>query len=146
MQERALLEQLLAERAITRLIHQFIRLNDAGDYTALASLFTPDGRFARPTTPDQPIIGREAILAAFKARPPRQTQHLAANIEIDLQPDGQRAQARSQIILFTSPVAGGPVNLLVGGFADELVQLNGAWLFQSRQGSVLMKGGLQEAS
>jgi uncharacterized protein (TIGR02246 family) len=143
--ERTLLEELLAERAITRLIHQFIRLNDAGDYEALAALFTPDGRFTRPTTPDQPIIGREAILASFKARPPRLTRHLAANIEIDLLADGQTAQARSQIILFTSPVAGGPVSLLVGGFDDELVRQGDGWLFRSRQGSLLMKGGLQDA-
>jgi hypothetical protein len=143
--ERALLEELLAERTITRLIHQFIRLNDAGEYEALAALFTPDGRFARPTTPDRPIIGREAILASFKARPPRLTRHLAANIEIDLLPDGQAAVARSQIILFTSPVVGGPVSLLVGGFEDELVRQGEGWLFRSRQGSLLMKGGLQDA-
>lgn len=142
---QVLLEELLAERAITRLIHQFIRLNDAGDYEALVALFTPDGRFARPTTPDQPIIGRDAILAAFKARPPRVTRHLAANIEITLQ-DGQTARASSQIILFTSPVAGGPVSLLVGGFEDELVRQDEGWLFQSRQGSLLMKGSLQDVS
>ena len=65
------LDRMLAEHAIARLITRYVHLNDAGQWEDLAALYTQNGRMNRPTAPDSFTTGREAILAAFQARPPR---------------------------------------------------------------------------
>ena len=90
---------------IAELMTRYLALNDAGDWEALAGRCTPRmARMNRPTTPDVFIIGRGAILEAFKARPPRVTRHIAANVLVTL--DGEaRASATSQILLFIAQAA-----------------------------------------
>ena len=61
------------EHDCAKLVARYANRNDAADWVAVAALYAPDGRMARPTAPDDWIAGREAILAAFKVRPPRVT-------------------------------------------------------------------------
>ena len=124
-------EALLAERACERLVLDYAALNDAADWDAVAALYVPDGRMSRPTAPDQFIEGRAAILAAFRARPPRRTRHVCANIRVTLQ-DTHTAQVRSQILLFTA--ADQPP--LVGSYADICVKTDAGWRFAERRGSL----------
>jgi len=137
------LERMLAESAIARRITLYAALNDAGRWEDVAAMYTPDGRMSRPTAPDAFIAGREAILAAFKARPPRATRHVVANILVDVADDGLTATASSQILLFTgseNPTGSLPIASasppLVGSYADQLVLANGIWLFTERRGSL----------
>ncbi len=123
------LETLLAERAIERLILDYAALNDAGDWDAVAALYVPEGRMSRPVAPDDFIEGRDAILAAFKARPARASRHICANIRIDLA--GDAATASSQILLFTGHDAP-----KVGSYADRLVNTADGWRFTERRGSL----------
>jgi ketosteroid isomerase-like protein len=123
------LDILLAERAIERLILDYAALNDAGDWDAVAALYVPEGRMSRPVAPDHFVEGREAILAAFMARPPRAARHICANIRIDLA--GDRANATSQILLFTGHDAP-----KVGSYADSLVKTAEGWRFTERRGSL----------
>jgi 3-phenylpropionate/cinnamic acid dioxygenase small subunit len=90
----------VARAAITELITRDAALNDAGDWDAVAALYTEDGRMNRPTAPDQFISGRAAILAAFRSRPRRASRHIVANVLVTLEGEA-RARASSQILLFT---------------------------------------------
>ena len=116
------------EHRCATLIARYANLNDAGDWAAIAALYAADGRMTRPTAPDDWIIGREAILAAFRARPARATRHLCTNIVVDvLSPD--RAIAESAMALFTPDAP--PKH---GGFHDRFVCEDGEWRFAERRG------------
>jgi SnoaL-like domain len=125
------LARLLAERACERLILEYAALNDSGDWDGVAALYTEAGRMSRPTAPDDFIEGRDAILAAFKARPPRTTRHICANICVTLLNETE-ATASSQILLFTA--AGQPP--LVGSYADRFTATPKGWRFTERRGSL----------
>ena len=131
-----------ARAAIAELITRYAVLNDTADWEAVAALYTADGRMSRPTAPDQFITGREAILAAFKARPRRASRHIVANVLITLEGE-LRARAASQILLYTGSAAadGGLPNLsggppLIGSFNDILVKTSQGWRFSERRGSL----------
>jgi uncharacterized protein (TIGR02246 family) len=121
---------LADERAIERLILEYAANNDAADWDAVAGSFTDDGRMSRPVAPDEFTEGRAAILAAFKARPPRKTRHIIANIRVDV--EGDAARAESQIMLFTAA----DTAPLVGSFQDRLVRTPDGWRFTERRGSL----------
>jgi ketosteroid isomerase-like protein len=123
-------ERLLAERAIERMIVDYAALNDAGDWDAVAAMYVPEGRMSRPSAPDNFIEGREAILAAFKARPARASRHIVANIRVAVA--NTDATASSQILLFTA--ADQPP--LVGTYADRLTLTDDGWRFIERRGSL----------
>jgi hypothetical protein len=129
--------------ACEQLVRRFAWLNDAGRYEELAALFTEDGSFARPSAPDAPVRGREAILASFRQRPPRFTRHVVSNIIVDVLDDG-RAIAHSTVLLYVADDTGGapphPASgpVLVGAFEDELVRQAGGWRFARRTGSLAL--------
>ena len=85
----------------------------------------------RPTAPDAPTVGREAILAAFKARPPRVTRHVCSNVVIDVESE-DAARGVSAMLLFT-----GAAEPLVGSFHDRFVLTADGWRFAERRGSLL---------
>jgi 3-phenylpropionate/cinnamic acid dioxygenase small subunit len=125
------LSQLVAERACERLIVDYAALNDAGDWDAVVALYAENGRMSRPTAPDDFIAGQGAILAAFKARPPRTTRHICANIRVIVE-DENRATATSQILLFTAAES----LPMVGTYADAFVKTDTGWRFVERRGSL----------
>lgn len=125
------LAALLAERDIERLLFDYVACNDAGDWDRLAAFYTPDGRMSRPTAPDDFICGREAILAAFRARPPRKSRHVCANVRIMFETES-RALVASQILLFTA----GDKPPLVGSYDDVCVRQSDGWRFAERRGSL----------
>jgi ketosteroid isomerase-like protein len=124
-------EQMLAERAIERLITDYAALNDAGDWDAVAAMYAANGRMSRPVAPDDFIEGQTAILAAFKARPPRTTRHICCNIRVTLE-GNESAVASSQIMLFT----GADQAPMVGSYHDRLVLSDAGWRFAERRGSL----------
>jgi len=115
-----------------RMINLYATLNDAARWAEVAALYTEDGSMTRPSAPDAPIIGRDAILAAFEARPARTTRHVTANIVVTAL-DADTATATSAMLLFTA--ADAPP--LVGGFSDRLRRVPGeGWRFAERRGSL----------
>lgn len=129
------------EADCTRLINLYANGNDAGDWDAVAALYTEDGLMRRPSGGD-PVVGRAAILAGFKARPPRTQRHVVANTVVDvLGPD--EATAFSAIILYQGDVtsdgslpqmsANSP---LVGWYRDRLVRTAEGWRFAERVGGL----------
>jgi hypothetical protein len=135
------LERLLAEAEIARAVTRYAVLNDEGDFDGVAALFTEDGVLTRPSG-GEPIRGRAAILAAFKARPPRISRHVITNIMVELGSEHE-ARCRSTMLLYSAPPGDLPAKAshpaLLGGFADRLVQENGAWLFAERRGWLDLK-------
>jgi SnoaL-like domain len=137
----------IARAAIAELITRYAALNDTADWEAVVALYTEDGRMSRPSAPDQFITGRATILAAFKARPPRASRHIVANVLISL--DGElRARATSQLLLYTGSAAedGGLPRLspgppLIGSFDDTLVKTAQGWRFAERRGSLDFRAG-----
>ena len=124
-----------------RLINLYANCNDAGDWDAVAALYTEDGQMRRPSGGD-PVAGRAAILAGFKARPPRTQRHVVANTVVEvLGPD--EATAFSAIILYQGDVtsdgslpAMSANSPLVGWYRDRLVRTGEGWRFAERVGGL----------
>jgi len=127
-----------ARRAIewecTRLVSLYANLNDAARWAEVAALYAEDGWMSRPSDPDAKIIGRDAILAAFQARPPRTTRHVCSNIVIDVESETS-ARGESAMLLFTG--FGAPA---VGSFLDRFVLTGDGWRFAERRGVMIFKG------
>lgn len=127
-------ERRAIEAECARLINLYANLNDAADWVGVAALYAEDGVMTRPTAPDQPVVGRAAILAAFQARPPRTTRHFCTNIVIDVE-SATAARGESAMLLFT----GSPAPL-VGSFHDRFVLTDAGWRFAERRGSLHFTG------
>jgi hypothetical protein len=138
-------QRLAIEWECTRLINLYANLNDAGCWEEVAALYAEDGLMTRPTAPDAPIVGREALLASFLARPPRASRHVCANIVVDVESPAA-ASAFSVILLFTGTVdsSGGPAVRdegppLVGTYRDRFVLTGEGWRFAERHGGLTFK-------
>jgi len=132
----------LLKAEIAELLTRYIALNDAGDWDAVAALYTEEGRMNRPTAPQDFITGRAAILQAFRARAPRSARHIIANVLVTLESES-RASATSQILLFSAQAAatgGLPVQSaqppLIGSYQDKLLRTSQGWRFLERRGSL----------
>lgn len=123
-------ERLAAEWDCAKLIALYANLNDEARWDEVAALYTEGGSMTRPTAPDAPIIGREAILAAFKSRPPRKTRHVCSNVVITLEGPAS-ASGVSAMILFTE---NGPP--LAGSFNDRFELTAEGWRFSERRGTL----------
>jgi ketosteroid isomerase-like protein len=124
-----------------RLIKHYVNLNDAQDWPAVAALYTEDAVFKRPSG-GEPIVGREAILASFLARPPRVQRHVIANVVVDVE-DAEHATSFCAILLYQGDRApdGGLAEMsasspLVGWFRDKLVRTPAGWRFAERVGGL----------
>lgn len=126
-------ERRAAEADCARLIALYANLNDEARWDDVAALYAEDGVMFRPTAPDAGVEGREAILAAFKARPPRTTRHVCSNVVIDVE-SPTTARGTSAMLLFTGDPAP-----LVGSFHDRFVLTSEGWRFAERRGSLIFK-------
>ncbi|MCC6940342.1 nuclear transport factor 2 family protein [Novosphingobium sp.] len=120
-----------AEADCARLIALYANLNDEARWEEVVALYAEDGVMVRPTAPNAPVAGREAILEAFKARPPRTTRHICSNVVIDVESD-TTARGTSAMLLFTGEAAP-----LVGSFHDRFVLTDDGWRFAERRGSLI---------
>jgi len=140
-------EQLSADqrRAIEadciRLINLYANLNDAHEWDAVAALYALDAQFRRPSGGD-PVVGRDAILASFKARPPRAQRHVIANTVVDVLSPSE-ATAFSAIILYQGELtddgslpAQAANSPLVGWYRDRIVLTDDGWRFAEREGGL----------
>jgi hypothetical protein len=134
--------ELRAKLEIADLITRYATLNDTEEWQAVADLYTENGRMSRPTAPDEFVLGRAAILAAFQSRPRRATRHVVANVLVNVR-DDTHASASSQILLYIGSLAddGGlplpPVTPpLLGSFHDQLIKTELGWRFTERRGSL----------
>jgi hypothetical protein len=130
-------------RAITidcaQLVYRAMHHTDAARWEELTALYAENGRLARPTEPDNPIVGRANILASLRARPPLTTRHLISNVVVDVQSE-TAARITSTIVRFSGPVKTTlPTKvekILIGTFVDEVALIDRDWKFISRGGSM----------
>jgi ketosteroid isomerase-like protein len=143
------LQRILVVQECTQLIARFAERNDARDADALADMFVADGVFVRPTRPDEPYKGREAIRVGFRARPAGLiTRHVCTNVVVTAISTNE-ASVHSYILLFTGAMTEGatlPVKAdakqLLGAFKDRIVRdTDGVWKFRERIGSLAMTVG-----
>lgn len=134
-------ERRAIEADCEKLIKRYVNLNDVQDWPAVAALYMPDGSMTRPSGGD-PIVGREAILAAFRARPPRAQRHQITNIVVDVV-DQWEANAFSVIVLYQgdpAPEGELPVQSanspLIGWYRDRLARTADGWRFAERVGGL----------
>ena len=135
------------EQECTRLINLYANLNDQAEWEAVTALYAADGLMTRPSAPDQPITGREAILSAFLSRPPRISRHVCANIVVTVESETE-ASAYSVILLFSGKAAedgGLPIRddapPLVGDFRDRFILTDDGWRFSERRGGLSFRAG-----
>jgi ketosteroid isomerase-like protein len=133
------------EADIERLIKHYVNLNDSQDWEAVASLYAEDARFARPSKPGEFMVGREAILASFLARPPRAQRHVIANTVVDVEGPAT-ARAFSVIVLYQGdPAPTGELpkmsadSPILGTFTDRLALTEDGWRFVERVGGLDFK-------
>jgi hypothetical protein len=140
------LERVEIELACQRLVYEYLRALDGGDYDALAECFVAHGILARPMQPDQPLEGKEAIRASMKARPKALvTRHLATNIMLNIESADSVSGVTTLAMIGCMPAdgskmpyeSGGP--LYFGQFRDRFVRHDGVWKFSERQGSIAVK-------
>jgi hypothetical protein len=111
---------------IEQLAARYIHAADRGDGETFASTFTEDGRLGT-------VAGR-ATLAEFGSGVPQRrpgVRHWLSNLLID--GDGDNATMRSYLRM-TAKVGpdGSAVEVATGCYEDELVRVEGRWLFQVR--------------
>jgi ketosteroid isomerase-like protein len=123
-------ERRAIEADCERLIKRYVNLSDAQDWAAVASLYTVDARFARPSQPGVFVVGREPILASFLARRSRSQRHVVANVVVDAE-GADHARAFSVIVLYQGDAAP-----LVGTYTDRLVRTSEGWRFAERIGGL----------
>ncbi|WP_432415837.1 nuclear transport factor 2 family protein [Chromohalobacter israelensis] len=135
------------EQACTRLVLDAAAATDRQDYAGLVALFTPDGQLFRPTAPEEPLAGRDAILASYRARPAQRiTRHFCSNIRVQVE-STERARISTYVQVFAAdtqhapdghfgwPLAG---RTMIGEFDDLCVLDQGAWRFAERHARFVM--------
>ncbi|MGB3794852.1 MAG: nuclear transport factor 2 family protein [Alteraurantiacibacter sp.] len=131
------------EADVTRLIHEYVWANDAQDWEKCASLYIEDAIFRRPSGGD-PVVGRDAILGSFTARPPRSQRHVMANTLVDVVSEAE-ATARSVIVLYMGDAGEGGLPVqddrspLIGTFEDRCVLTDEGLRFAERTGGLDFK-------
>lgn len=140
------LERVEIELACQRLVYEYLRALDGGDYDAVADCFVVQGTLARPMQPDQPLEGREAIRASMKARPKTLvTRHLATNIMLDIESQDSASGVTALTMIGCTPPEGSKIPYESGGplyfgeFRDRFVRCEGQWKFLERRGSIAVK-------
>ncbi|MFB0613592.1 nuclear transport factor 2 family protein [Aurantiacibacter poecillastricola] len=121
--------------AIRRLLVDYSRAQDARDFSAFAALFAEQGEWVNG---DLVYRGPDAILdmlvSVYGEPEPgfvnRESLHITSNIEVDV--DGDRANAHSRHLLIMRGPNGEPTPALAGRYEDELIREDGRWKFLRR--------------
>ncbi|QXF82303.1 nuclear transport factor 2 family protein [Rhodococcus pyridinivorans] len=114
--------------AIRKLDAQYCRHLDDGNWDALMELFTDDGEFDGLSHPQ----GKEEMRTFFAGLADgglTSFWHFITNLEIDL--DGVRATVRS--FLWQPCVTDGTPAIAAGRYNDEVVKVDGRWLYKVKQ-------------
>jgi len=119
------------EWAIGRVLARYCRFLDDQRYDDVVALFAPEGVLDSMGTRAE---GREAIRAFFPEDRPTEgrptSAHVLSNPVIDV--DGDTARAESDWVMIQRDETGATGIVLAGRYRDELVRIDGEWLFSNR--------------
>ncbi|GAB3347982.1 nuclear transport factor 2 family protein [Amycolatopsis echigonensis] len=125
-------DALVDKIAIEQLIHRYNRLTDEEDFEGWASCFAPDGVFhgAYEDFRAHADLDKFAEHArALIAKMPN-LRHFVTNIECEV--NGDTASVQSYLLMTSTSPSGESSIVMVGRSEDELVKIDGNWLFSSR--------------
>ena len=129
------MDTLTIERACERLVLDFAYYSDHQEYESLSKLFATEGIMKRPN--GDPIVGREAILQAYRSRPAgRMTRHVCTNIRIMVE-SVDRARGLTYAVVY-SATGDEKAEERIGEFEDHFVRTDEGWQFASRQARFVM--------
>ena len=122
-------------RAVENLIARYAELVDAGDFAGLGAMFE-DASFGGE---EGAVHGREAVERVFRSMvrvfedgTPR-TKHVTTNVQVELDPDGVTATARSYVTVFQA-LPDLPLQAIVAGrYRDRFAVVGGTWRFVERR-------------
>lgn len=141
------IQKLLMEAACKKRVLNVIRATDDQRYEDMAQGFTESALLFRPTAPNEPIQGRQAIYEAYAKRPAtRLTRHICSNFMVNiLSPERARVICYAQVYgadksqdlgdHFGPPSDG---KMMIGEFEDLCVLENGEWLIAERHARFTM--------
>ncbi len=124
------------ERAIQQLMNRYVDYTDRHDFAALVECFTETGEFVGAygswvVRTEWPEL---AELAATRAAEHGYSRHFVTNIMIEGGADPDAATARSFVLVTTRNAASHVWHItLTGVYEDELVRVDGRWVFASRR-------------
>ena len=124
--------ELEDKAAIREVLGRYCFHLDAGEFDAMAALFTEDGTWHTDFgkgTGRAGIIEHARSLRAGDAPRPRGV-HLTTNIVIEL--DGDRATVRSNWMVAQNHAAGPRISS-AGGYHDDMEKQGGGWMFRYRK-------------
>jgi ketosteroid isomerase-like protein len=126
-----------------QVLNKVTNLLDQAQWEALVTHYTDDAVLFRPSDPNNGVVGKQAILESFKARPPKTTAHALVNTEFDIKND-TLVVAYSRVWLSSGPaVESGAANsegpLMIGSFIDTLEYHDDRWLIKERKGGIELK-------
>ena len=129
--------QPVAEQlAIQHLMNQYCHLVDRGSVEEIAALFSEDGVLLPLHEGEDRIVGRAAIRAWYRDYDDRvraNRRHRRHRITVPFViVDGDRATAQSYLDSSAVLIDEGVINVSAGRYDDELVKVDGQWLFQER--------------
>lgn len=144
--ELSAVERMTIEHECAKVVRRSLNALDDGDIEAFLALFAEDAVVERPSKPGEPLIGKPAIAAEYRARPgDRLTFHLCTNIVVSVI-SSQRAEAFCHVMLYTGSRSSGSRGLptaqrphMAGSFRDTLTRMGGRWLFVRREGQMILK-------
>ena len=134
------IEQALDRIEINDVLVQYAVHMDAGDFDALAAIFSEGATY--DIAPDPGIVpvparGRAAIRKILSDRyaevsKTAQRRHLITNVSVD-KLAGDQASARCFLTVLTIPKSGGPAELRgTGVYFDKLSRVGGNWRITDR--------------
>ncbi len=134
------IEKSLAKLECLQLLSQATYLMDHGKWNELAQCYKEDAILVHPKDPDNPIHGREAIVAKLKSRPPSTAVHFAGNSIITILGDN-KATGASRVFLVKGPASDSfPVKsngkLLAGTYYDKYEKVKETWYIAERRGVI----------
>ena len=133
-----------AEYECRLLVHRYVEAVDAQDYERLRGLLTADAVLMRPSDPERPVVGVEAIIAMMQARPRTPLgYHLVTNLIIEFD-SPEQARGSCRLLLYLADAAGADVPgrgrqvaaMRVGGYTDRFVRTAQGWRICERRGSM----------
>ena len=137
-------ERQIIEWECRQLALRFTAMSDRQEWQAACALLTEDAVFARPTDPDNPLVGREQIQAAFEARPAeRVTRHICTNLVMTARSEMQ-VSGHLYALLYTGDRSDDETGIivaddkqLVGEFEDDYVRTEHGWRIAKRVGKLI---------
>lgn len=130
---------------ITELVHAYARLLDAGDLDGVAALF--EDAVWRADSTGQEARGVAQVRALYDGvrlydGSPR-TKHLMTNLDVEVEPGGALATARSSFTVLQGVTPGEPIQVVLAGqYLDRFLRTQGRWRFAERRIVVDLVGDL----